>query len=81
MDMQINEFAEDGEDITPEDSSCPIYLVELTQEELEDMENMHNEVIAIAVEQQNKENARQSAIAKLTALGLTEEEATALISI
>ena len=50
----------------------------LTTEELAEREVMATEYAQREAEQQSKIEARQSALAKLTALGLTEEEVAAL---
>ena len=72
-------------DITPEDSVVPVYLIELTEEEIAE-----REASAAAAAQQEadrlaeieaKEAAKASAIAKLAALGLTEEEAAAIAGV
>ena len=72
------------EDITPEDSIVPIYLVPLTEEELAEREVLAAEAEAerLAVEEASaaKAAAKESAKAKLAALGLTEEEVTALLN-
>lgn len=72
-------------DISPEDSVAPVYLVPLTEEEeqeriqwaIEEEQKKQAEQDAIAA----KELARQSAMSKLSALGLTEEEAKAVIGL
>jgi hypothetical protein len=69
-------------DITPEDSIVPVYLEVLDDEE----QAIRNAEIAQAqadeearkAKQQAKEEMRQSALAKLTALGLTADEVAAL---
>lgn len=68
-----------GEDITPEDSVVPVYLVPLTPEEEAEREQW-------AIEQAEREQAeadraalRESALAKLAKLGLTEEELATLV--
>jgi DNA-binding NarL/FixJ family response regulator len=50
----------------------------LTAEELAEREAMQAEQQAQLAEQEEKEKARESALAKLAALGLTEEEIAAL---
>lgn len=71
-------------DITPEDSVVPVYLIELTAEEVAEREAMAAQAEAdrVAAEEAAvaKETARASAVAKLVKLGLTEEEALAFIS-
>ena len=54
-------------------------ITELTAEEISQLENDYLEKQeAILAEEQAKEAARTSALAKLAALGLTEEEIAAL---
>jgi len=69
-------------DITPEDSIVPVYLEVLTEEE-----QAIRDADILASKQQREEReaeieakalARQSAIAKLAALGLTQEEIDSL---
>lgn len=68
-------------DITPEGSVVPVYLVELSEEEV----FYREELALLEVERQNaneaREQAKQSALAKLALLGLTEEEAKAVIGL
>ena len=70
-----------SENITPEDSVVPIYRETMTPEE----EFVRSEVYAVflASEEavQAQEEARKSALIKLSALGLTEEEARAVIGL
>ena len=63
-------------DITPEDSIVPIYLEELTEEELTQRET---DAVAHQLEEDAKVAARESAVVKLSALGLTEDEIKALV--
>lgn len=68
-------------DITPKDSVTPVYLVERSpQEEIEHSEWLveHEKFLE---EEQAKVAAKESALAKLAKLGLTEEEARAVIGI
>lgn len=72
-------------DITPEDSVVPVYLVELTEQEIAEREALaaqsaQEEVDRIAAAEA-KVAAKASAIAKLSALGLTEEEAAAIAGV
>ena len=62
-------------EITPEDSVVPVYSIPMTAEEIAASEYSREIFIA---EQQAREEARQSALAKLEALGLTTEEIKAL---
>ena len=70
-------------DITPEDSVVPVYLEVLTDEEqaVRDAElaQAQAEQEAREAERIAKEEAKANGMAKLIALGLTEEEAGALI--
>lgn len=68
-----------GEDITPEDSVVPVYLVPLTPEEEAEREAWALEEAEREAEALAKEAAKESARAKLAALGLTPEEGVALI--
>ena len=65
-------------DITPEDSVVPVYLVPLTSEEEAERESW---VATAEAEAQAKESLHQSALAKLQKLGLTEDEAKAIVGI
>ena len=69
------------EDITPEDSVVPVYLVPLTEEELAEREQWAEEALQQEINEQAKLDAKASALLKLSALGLTEEEARAIIGI
>jgi hypothetical protein len=70
-------------DITPEDSVVPVYLEVLNEEEQAERDaefaKMQEEQEAREAEIAAKEEAKLSGIAKLQALGLTEEEAKALL--
>jgi hypothetical protein len=70
-------------DITPEDSVVPVYLEVLNDEEqaVRDAEIAQIQADEEAREAQRiaKEEAKANGMAKLIALGLTEEEAGALI--
>lgn len=66
-------------EITPEESVIPVYLIPMDESELADMAQQQlllDEQISLFVQ---REQARQSALAKLEAIGLTTEEITALI--
>jgi hypothetical protein len=71
-------------DITPEDSVVPVYLEVLNDEEqvVRDAELAQIQADEEAREAQRiaKEEAKANGMAKLIALGLTEEEAGALIN-
>ena len=73
------------EDITPEDSAAPVYLVPPTQEELDELAIFAEEQRLLEAELLAQENMRQearnAALAKLTKLGLTEEEARAVLGV
>ena len=51
---------------------------EFTADEIANHENLQIENQKLVLEIENKKNARESALAKLAALGLTEEEIAAL---
>jgi len=74
-----------GIDITPEDSVVPIYLIALTEEEISEREAVlqQHEIERISAEEKeiSRQASRESALAKLAKLGLTEEEAKAVIGI
>jgi hypothetical protein len=59
-------------------------VIELTAEEIADLETAREQALALAEqakeEEQAKEALKASALVKLAALGLSEEEAKALIS-
>jgi hypothetical protein len=63
-------------DITPKNSIVPIYLQELTEEELAQREI---DAVARQAEEDAKVVVRDSALTKLQALGLTEDEIKALV--
>jgi hypothetical protein len=71
-------------DITPEDSITPVYLEVLNEEEqaVRDAELAQAQADQEAREAERiaKEEAKANGMAKLIALGLTEEEAGALIN-
>jgi len=71
-------------DITPEDSVVPVYLEVLDEEEqaVRDAELAQAQADQEAREAERiaKEEAKANGMAKLIALGLTEEEAGALIN-
>jgi hypothetical protein len=62
-------------DITPADSVVPVYLESPTEEELE---QRAEEAQAAQEAKEARESVRESALAKLAALGLTEEELSTL---
>ena len=69
------------EDITPPESVVPVYLVPPTEEELEEKKQWALEDKQRKQEEQAKEEAKLSALDKLAKLGLTEEEAKAIVGI
>lgn len=69
------------QDITPADSVVPVYLVPLTEEELAEREQWAIEAAEREAAEEAKLDARQSALAKLALLGLTENEAKAVIGL
>lgn len=62
-------------DITPAGSAVPVYLEEPTTEELAERQAEHE---AAEAAKAAREEVRESALAKLAALGLTEEELATL---
>lgn len=68
----------DTTDITPEDSVVPVFLVPLSEEELEERKLQD---LAIEEEKKNQEQLKKSALQKLQKLGLTEEEAKAIAGV
>ena len=62
-------------DITPAGSAVPVYLEEPTAEELAERQAQHEAAEAAKAE---RETVRESALAKLAALGLSEEELATL---
>ena len=73
------------EEITPEESAAPVYLVPPTEEELLELEQFAQEEQAREAEllaaKNTREEARNNALVKLAQLGLTIEEAKAVIGI
>lgn len=68
-------------DITPENSIVPVYLVPPTKEEIAEQEQRILEDQERRQQEQAKEEARISALEKLAKLGLTEEEAKAIVGL
>ena len=62
-------------DITPADSAVPVFLEEPTDAEIAERQT---ETAAQAAAKAARETVRASALAKLAALGLTEEELATL---
>jgi hypothetical protein len=67
-----------SEIIVIDGSTGEVIAREATQEELANQEVIASEQAALQAEQDAKELAKASALAKLAALGLTEEEIAAL---
>lgn len=67
-------------DITPEDSVVPVYLVPLTPEEEAERKAWAAEAEERAAAEEAKIAAKETAKAKLAALGLTDDEVAALIA-
>jgi hypothetical protein len=63
-------------DITPEDSVVPVFLEEPTDEEIAERQAQHEAAEEAKAE---RETVRESVLAKLTALGLDQNEINALI--
>jgi hypothetical protein len=63
------------EEITPEGSSCPVFIQEMPAEQIKADKK---ENLAIKAQAKAKVAARESALAKLKDLGLTAEEIAAL---
>jgi hypothetical protein len=62
-------------DVTPEDSVVPVFIEQKDPKEVADLQK---ELDAVSTQLKAQKDARQSALAKLAALGLTEEEIGAL---
>jgi hypothetical protein len=78
MDTRLNETLED---ITPEDSACPVYRSPIPEEMRVEMDRLNSEAERLKAEENSRELAKQSALAKLAKLGLTEEEAKAVLGL
>ena len=68
-------------DITPEDSLGQVFLVPLTEDEIAEREEAAMVQKTIEEIEAEKQAAKDSAILKLTKIGLTEEEAKAIVGI
>lgn len=66
-------------EITPEESVVPVYQIPMTAEEIAASEYGYQLELAEQQRIEQMQQARQTAIAKLEAIGLTTEEITALI--
>lgn len=69
------------EEITPEDSVVPVYLVPLTAEQEAERAQWATEQAAREQAEADKAAARESAIAKLADLGLTIDEINAAFNL
>lgn len=74
-----NEAVTEPQDITPGDSAVPVYLVPLTPEQEAEREQWAAEQVEREAAETAKATARESAMAKLSALGLTDDEVAALL--
>lgn len=68
-------------DITPKDSFIPVYLLPPTQEEIKEQEEWNKKEEKRISEEKNKEDAKIAALQKLSKIGLTEEEAKAIVGL
>lgn len=68
------------EDLT-ENSSVPIYTAPISEEELLERAKWEQEAADLELAREAKEAAKVSAVAKLAKLGLTEDEAKAIVGI
>ena len=70
-------------DITPEDSIAPVFLAPPSKDELVELENLKKEQATreaeFVAQETAKEKLQATAIAKLAKLGLTEDEARAIV--
>ena len=80
MDKKTIETIE-PEDITPEDSVVPVYLVPLTADEKAEREQWSIDQAAREQADADKIAARESAMAKLAKLGLTVDEINAAFNL
>jgi len=79
--LNIENLPEGVEDITPEDSEIIVYRVPVPEDMQVEMNRLNAESNNVRLEEEAKELAKQSALAKLAKLGLTEEEARAVIGL
>lgn len=77
----IEETFDGPEEITPEDSVVPVYLVPLTAEELAEREQWAVEQAEREAKEIARGEAKKNAIAKLAELGLTVEEIEAAFNL
>ena len=69
------------QDITPDDSVVPVYLIPLTPEEEAEREQWAADQVAREAAEAARVEARASAIAKLADLGLTVDEINAAFNL
>lgn len=76
---------DNAEEITPEGSVAPVYLVPLTEEEILQREEQYQKFLKQEQEEEaekiKKEQDLEAAIQKLAKLGLTEDEAKAIAGV
>lgn len=76
---------DNAQEITPEDSVAPIYLVPLTEVEVLQRQKEHQKFLEQEQEEKKqqiqKEQSLKTAIEKLSKLGLTEDEAKAIAGV
>jgi hypothetical protein len=84
-DPENREEITDMEDITPEDSTVPVYLIPPTEEEVAEFIQLAVDEEARQAQAESERLAKKEALdratAKLADLGLTEEEARAVIGL
>lgn len=68
-------------DITPEESVTPVYIVEETQESIDSRNNDLLIIQELEEKENQKKNDLLSALEKLKQLGLTEQEAKAIVGV
>ena len=68
-------------EITPEDSVVPIFIEQLTEDQIASIEESKSSQVVVIPEDPVIAQAKASALAKLAKLGLTEEEARAVIGL
>lgn len=67
------------EEITPEDSIVPVYKLETTKEQEDEIKKGDLELSEFKTKEKSKSKKRDSALAKLEKLGITQEELSALL--
>jgi hypothetical protein len=69
-------------DITPKDSVSPVFIEKQTEDEIRAIEEFQNaDIVIITEEELQKIELKKSAIKKLQAMGLTEQEAKAIAGV